>query len=61
MKPGDIVRVSERHHHYGGQIGVVMIDMYNKGTMFKVLFSDGKIVCKSVKNLEILNENIEGG
>ncbi len=55
MKVGDLVKVKDKHWNYRGQIGIIVEDIFNKGKGFKVLFSDGRLVGKLKKNLELIS------
>ena len=57
MKSGDLVRVSETHWNAPGQMGIIVRDLFDRGKAFKVLFSDGRLMSKLRKNLEVINEN----
>jgi len=57
VKVGDIVRVLESHWNDAGLIGIIVHDLKDKGTAFKVLLSHGRIRPKMAKQLELIYES----
>ncbi len=62
MKIGDLVRVKEEHWANRGQVGLLVeelnfLDKNNKGKAFRILFPNGTIRPKLIKQLELINES----
>jgi len=57
VKVGDVVKVLESHFRNPGMIGIIIDDLNNAGTAFRVLLSNGRIRPKIAKHLEMVSES----